>query len=416
MRKAKVGLVLSYFLITTCVMILISGCASHEKVKEQNYISWNTHLFNNERTNKANNKIGLNFKPYWTLKLRTSVELLYPGNTPRTSVPAIAGDSAYLGKGKQKFYALDLSKKKVLWRKNTEGYVNAPATTSNDAVYFGTSEGQVYALKRSNGEEIWRFSANSEILSSPLLYGETLFLSTLSDKLFALDVRSGKRLWQHKGRTSRLVRNRLSSSPAGNDGKIFHIYSNGYLVCLDAQTGKKLWDKEVLRATDLQLERARRTPYIAQNKIFIIDNSGEVIEIDKNNGVQLAKHVGSNGDKIKDFLIIDKMILLVGANEIVMKNLDTGNVLWRNKNRHGIPISSFGSKEVFFVLTNYTSKPLIFNMFAREKSRIEAYSLSDGKILFDAVVGVTLSPSGVVHKNYLLFLAEEGYLVVYKHS
>lgn len=84
------------------------------------------------------------------------------------------------------------------------------------------------------GEPRLEFDATYE----PVAYGGRLFVpSAVDDSLTALDAASGRRGWRfHAEGPVRLA-------PAVWQGKVYFVADDGYLYCLDAETGRLLWKR-----------------------------------------------------------------------------------------------------------------------------------------------------------------------------
>ncbi len=394
-------------------ILVLSACSVRTGPEGHAGQPWTTYLLNKERSNVSSEVVNIPSKPYWTFRLWTVSELLRPYDTPRTSFPAVVDGIAYLGTGGEKFYALDLDGKRVLWSFETEGDVDSPPTVDGSYVYFGTSRGVIYALSREDGEERWRFNVDSEIFASPLFLDGIVIVSTTDDELIALDAEEGSRLWRHKRSYARLVKPRLRSAPAGSVGKVFHLFSDGVLISFDAGTGRMLWEKKVVDENFNKLKMARRTPYIVDGDLYLLNSKGFVSRISGENGAVLDEYDNLSA---RDFLINGRKIFLFGDEEMISLRLDTRETLWKRELPYGSPLSALGSRDYILTITGYFNKPFDLALFGKDRSRIEVIETKGGTMTFETELDARLSPNGVVYGEYVMVLTEEGYLVVFRNS
>ena len=70
------------------------------------------------------------------------------------------------------------------------------------------------------------------------------------------------------------------SSPAVVDGRLFIINSTGELFCLDAMTGKILWNNSIDAGYDI-------SPAVTPENVYILSNDGKVYCFDTSNGLEV---------------------------------------------------------------------------------------------------------------------------------
>jgi outer membrane protein assembly factor BamB len=108
---------------------------------------------------------------------------------------------------------------------------------------FGSSFGAVYCLERSSGNVLWRFNADGkmkQVYSSPCLADGKIYIgegfhSDSDCKLYCLDAATGKKLWD------RQTQSHTESSPCVVDGRVYCGAGGDGLLCLNAATGEDIW-------------------------------------------------------------------------------------------------------------------------------------------------------------------------------
>ncbi len=73
------------------------------------------------------------------------------------------------------------------------------------------------------------------------------------DTIWCLDLATGKELWKHehkvptKSHEMPIVPNGPAATPTVNEGRVYALSREGDLVCLDAETGKPVWQKHFIK-------------------------------------------------------------------------------------------------------------------------------------------------------------------------
>ncbi|WP_157263945.1 methanol/ethanol family PQQ-dependent dehydrogenase [Azohydromonas aeria] len=150
----------------------------------------------------------------------------------------------------------NVGKLKLAWSYVTgmsEGH-QAPPIVNNGYMYISTPNNQVIAFEAKSGRELWRYKKPIPEELQQLhptnrgvaLYKDKLYFATTDAMVVALDPASGKELWKQPigdwraGYYSTLA-------PLAANGKVVVGVSGGeygvrgYIVALDAETGKEVW-------------------------------------------------------------------------------------------------------------------------------------------------------------------------------
>jgi outer membrane protein assembly factor BamB len=153
---------------------------------------------------------------------------------------------------------------------------------------FGSS-GAVYCVDRKNGKEIWMFNDGGgmkDVFSSPCLAGGRVYIGEgfhqhADCKLYCLDAATGKKLWDFA------TTSHVESTPCVTGNNVYFGAGDDGLYCLDAATGKKRWHMPGLHVD--------ASPLVIDNRLYA------------GSGV---------GDSYKDTVL-------------VCLNADTGEQMWR---------------------------------------------------------------------------------------
>src|SRR5579883_1216205 len=246
-------------------------------------------------------------KTLWTFSYNvTYPEWAFPERGP-TATPIVQGRKLYTVGNKGDLHCFDALKGGVLWQRNIEkvydvqefAFNASPLIEGNHLIlcigsYPGTQPSSVLALDKNSGKEIWKVSTGGLTNSSPVVIdagAKRQLIAWAQDGVYSLDPATGKTYWREKIRTAAqdavttpvFHKNRLlisglmlklnsnkpaatvvwpdtkaasrrilsnTSTPLIQGDHIFSAKSSGHLVCLDAKTGKEVWETD--RVTDLK--------------------------------------------------------------------------------------------------------------------------------------------------------------------
>ncbi|MBV9925764.1 MAG: PQQ-binding-like beta-propeller repeat protein [Acidobacteria bacterium] len=155
------------------------------------------------------------------------------------SLPAVAGDTAFVGAGTGVFYAIDAGTGKEKWRfkGNDGGYSGSAPLVSGGLVYFGSMKGQFHALEAATGKESWGFKTKGALTQAAMSDG-SVFVGSDEGYLYALDGKTGAQQWSFKFGGDPLP-------PVCGEGAVYFRTTKGDLYAVDAKTGQKLWSSPV---------------------------------------------------------------------------------------------------------------------------------------------------------------------------
>ena len=249
----------------------------------------------------------------WLIDLRATLGVL--PNQASSSSPLIAGgllfvvtgNSADYKTGKVKnpaapsFLAVDPKSGRIVWQDNSPGsriltgQWGSPGYGVVDGVpqvAFPGGDGWLYSFEPATGKLLWKFNGKAHEKPSAAGEPETTFQFVaapvfVGDRVFAAigepeagagpgalrcldarqrgDVTKTAELWRVAGEDF----NDSISMPAVHDGLVYAADTPGYVHCLDAATGKKLW------LHDLK-SNIWGSPLVADGKVYVQSSEGSV--------------------------------------------------------------------------------------------------------------------------------------------
>lgn len=177
-------------------------------------------------------------------------------------------------------------------------------------------------------------------VATPALAGGKLYVFGFEDGkevLRCLDAATGKEVWQQSYGTTPASGGARDfpgarSSPAVADGKVVTFGVQGILTCFDAATGKVLWQKEKTRVPMFQ---ASCSPLVADGLVVVQtggDGGGAVVAFDLASGAERWKWE-SDGTRYASPNLIDvgglKAVLAETGSTVSAVGLKDGKRLWQ---------------------------------------------------------------------------------------
>ena len=161
-----------------------------------------------------------------------------PGPSTDDKTPKDAGE-----------YTVRLVKARELFKPTAPSWIASSPRVDGDRVYVGAvhgaafRSGAVYCLDRATGAVRWAFNdggAMKDVFSSPCVADGKVYIGEgfhqhSGCKMYCLDADSGKKLWQVQ------TGSHTESSPCVVDGKLYFGAGDDGLFCVDAATGVPVW-------------------------------------------------------------------------------------------------------------------------------------------------------------------------------
>jgi outer membrane protein assembly factor BamB len=210
--------------------------------------------------------------------------------------PSVVGDMLYCGTDTGRFIAARISDGTIVWQlqlgKTSHGIHGSPAIVG-DVVYIGAYDGTLYAIERMTGLLLWRHSLGYQVGSSPAVVPQWGILFSSHEEspmgggyVVALDARTGRELWQRRT----LAHPHSSVAVDVQKGTVFVGDNRGVLYAFDAHSGRELWRREIDRA-DGKAD-IKTTPTVIPELGVVVFGawSGKVHALDEASGRTVWEH------------------------------------------------------------------------------------------------------------------------------
>ena len=308
---------------------------------------WPTYGYDRQRT-----RVSLSYghrPPYrraWTFRALHYLE--FP--------PALAYGRVYIPQQKGRFFAVNASTGRILWKKHFKRCLAASPTVRNGVVYqavmhplpcakWGRSSarGFMVAMDARTGKELWRFRTGV-VESSPLYVDGILYFGSWDRHLYAVRARDGKLLWRYR------ADDEINSAPAFAGGTIYVGSDGGRLHAVWRGNGKERWVSSAFSRYGRR-EYFYATPTIAYGRVFIGNTDGTVYAFGAGSGRLLwARRVGTY---VYTAAAVWRRKVFVGTYDGRVYALDaaTGDQVWRQ----GAPAAVHGAPTVLDGLVYFAS-------------------------------------------------------------
>ncbi|MFN8552447.1 MAG: PQQ-binding-like beta-propeller repeat protein [Candidatus Obscuribacterales bacterium] len=191
-----------------------------------------------------------------------------PGGAP-IATPAYWNNMLFVGGGygSHEFYALDAQTGAVIWKYTTSDDGPTAAVVEDGLCAFNTESCTVFVLNAKTGKLVWQEWLGDPLMSQPAIYKGKLYIAypagqanfqhhphvgnwqankaqknesidpKYSHRLLCADLKTGKHIWTHPITADAI------SAPVISDGQVLLTCQDGTSFCIDAVTGKEVWQK-----------------------------------------------------------------------------------------------------------------------------------------------------------------------------
>ncbi len=252
------------------------------------------------------------------------------------SSPVIAGGVLFAMDSKNVVSAMDLEKKKTIWRaslipkgKNEEGALGGGLAYNEETLYVTTAFGYVLALNPENGGVYWWRRLGVPIRSAPTVVDGRVFVLSIDNQVYALSFRDGTTLWNHAG-VSESAGVLGSATPAVSGDLVIVPYSSGELFAMRVENGRIAWSDSLISQGRLGasavLSDIDASPVIEGNVVYSVSNSGRLVAIDARSGTRIWDQEISS--TTTPWLAGDYLYLTTTDNNLVCIRRSDGRIRW----------------------------------------------------------------------------------------
>jgi outer membrane protein assembly factor BamB len=188
---------------------------------------------------------------------------------------------------------------------------------------------------------LWKQPIGGGYASFVVASGKAFTIEQRRDKevVAAYDVTSGRELWNNAWPalfSEALGGDGPRATPTWDDGRVYALGATGELRCLDAESGKRLWSRNILtenQAPNLQWGMAA-SPLIVDDKVIVLPGGGagkSVAAYDKFTGKALWTSQNDRSGYASPELVTiagEPQIVVVSASRVFGLKAEDGHLLW----------------------------------------------------------------------------------------
>ncbi len=162
-----------------------------------------------------------------------------------TASPLVISGVMLLGTSSRELVAVEWKGGRVVWKVAMGGKIFAAPAYGDSRIIVADDLGEVKALGM-DGAELWSFeSGDYPIYASPVIKDGQVFILTADQNLFCLNLEDGVPVWQYsKGLRSDGAIWR-GTSVAVDETRAYLGLTDGWVVALDSEVGRVLWQRQV---------------------------------------------------------------------------------------------------------------------------------------------------------------------------
>jgi outer membrane protein assembly factor BamB/predicted MPP superfamily phosphohydrolase len=279
--------------------------------------------------------------------------------------------------------------------KDIASIYNLPAFDKKN-LYFTNSLGEIQSVNLKNKAVNWKIQTGNSLYFSPIIVKNNLIEGTIEGNILGIDTQTGKQKW------STSVGGVLVGSPIVENNKLYTESSTAF-VCIDAVTGKMLWENK------LPQSYSQGIPVIHGNKIIYGVWDSYVYCLDKNTGNLIWKWNNGNDKQILysagnvNMVATKKRLYFVTPQRfLTILDIETGKTLLRTS-KWKIRESMGKSEDGKWFYGKTMEGELVRVLLSDDLELTEENVIAQSKVL-DLKLGYEHNPAGIIEKNNKIYI------------
>ncbi|MDX1700070.1 MAG: PQQ-binding-like beta-propeller repeat protein, partial [Melioribacteraceae bacterium] len=157
--------------------------------------------------------------------------------------PLLNSNVVYVGCYDSRMYAFNSSTGEKLWDYKTGNYINGAPAVIDEYLAFGGCDAKLHIVNKNDGNKIGEVITGSYIAASVAIAENYAYLGKYDNNLIKIDLNKEKIVWKFEDDENG---GPFFSSPAVGNGIVIAGSRDGYLYCIDKETGEKKWSFKTL--------------------------------------------------------------------------------------------------------------------------------------------------------------------------
>ena len=255
---------------------------------------------------------------------------------------------------------------KINWKKNiykkiyNKIYKNLNFIVNKNIIYISDNIGFVYAISLDSGALIWIKNHGVPLRSNIKIFNNKIFLVNQDNRFLCLNIKDGSLLWNFRSISSFIKFQNLLSLAISDQGNVVGINSSGEIFNIDSNNGRIIWSKKLFGARyEITTNFIKFSEIVIDNENIVLSVGSSTFSINLKNGFTNWQQQVSS---IAAPILVKKNIFLITDNGyFVVINKDSGKIISSTnilkilkKRRQKTKISGFimGSEKFYAVTLN----------------------------------------------------------------
>lgn len=336
---------------------------------------------------------------------------------PLVARPIVADGRVFALDTANRLGAYNVQDGKQLWRIDArkqgekESSIAGGIAFSGGVLYVSAGYNEIIAINPQDGEIYWRTAIDSPTRAAPTINEGRVFVVTQTNTLTALDAKSGAVLWDYSGMegSASLVG---GASPAAEAGLVVPAFSSGEIYALRIENGSLAWSDNLasmLRLGGLSgIADISGYPVIDKGLVFAISYAGRMVAIDAQTGMRIwTREIGGSDTP---WVAGNTVFALTSQGELVSLERETGAVRWVTQMRQYDNPDKRTGRIIW-------SGPVLAGgrlFLTGTGGRVAEIAPDTGKLLTQWTAGRNLTLPPIVAGGTLYLLADDGTLLAYR--
>ena len=255
------------------------------------------------------------------------------------SVPAVAGDSVFVGSCAGTFYSFNKTTGKLQWsydigKDGKQRSFHGNPLITEDLILIGTDQacdsgsvGHVYAFEQNTGRVRWKYKTTS-VPTDIVQVGSKAYFGSFQDRWSAIDLQNSRLGWEFSTGTSNPDCN-LPRSPVADERHVYIIGLDGVIYSLDALSGTVIWKRKLPAAPSTALVLKDKSLFVgtSDKRIYRVNSQTGEPQAEIAVEAQPVGRLALTGNSL--FLFLENRSERVGY--IVSVSSDLAKVRWMQK-------------------------------------------------------------------------------------
>ena len=254
----------------------------------------------------------------------------------------------------------------VYWKKNIykkiykKLYKKITFSLYKNTLYLADNIGFVYALNYENGNVLWKINFGIPFKSKIKVYNDRIFIVDQDNQVLCLNIKDGSKIWNLSTIGTFIKTQNLLGMAISKNGHLIFLSSAGDILKINSSNGRIFWTMNILDSTSsFAADFFESSDVVIDNNNIIFSSNESTFSVNINTGfINWRTKVASNS-----IPIIDKNNIFL-VNEVgYFINLDkkTGKIIWSTnilkslkKKKQRTKVNGFimGSNKIFVTTEN----------------------------------------------------------------